>query len=121
MIRSLRILNIASAALIVGGVTLAEIAAEVSYGLTRERGRTCNGQLPMPLSAYVLGWAAVGVAILALVAVIVRIQRIAGVDTLVKTLLVFAILGLLGAGFVAYTIYDDAVPIRHLCFGWWSR
>jgi hypothetical protein len=57
--------------LAVGGVVLAVAAAQVSYGVTRQREGTCNGLIPMPTSVFELGWAAVAVALLATVTVLI--------------------------------------------------
>ncbi|MGI8647074.1 MAG: hypothetical protein DLM55_03565 [Acidimicrobiales bacterium] len=53
--------------LAIGSVVLAVVAAQVSYGVARQRESTCNGQIPMSTSAFVLGWAAVAAALLATV------------------------------------------------------
>ena len=54
--------------LAVGSVVLAVAATQVSYGVARQRESTCNGLIPMPTSAFALGWAAVAVALLATIA-----------------------------------------------------
>ena len=63
-------LLVLSPLLAIGSVVLAVVAAQVSYGVTRQRESTCNGRIPMPTSAFALGWAAVGVALLATVVVL---------------------------------------------------
>jgi hypothetical protein len=50
---------------------LAVAATQVSYGTTHQRGSTCNGLIPMPTSAFALGWAAVAVALLATIAALI--------------------------------------------------
>lgn len=104
---------ITSGVLVVAAVVLAFLATQVSTDLTKQRHDTCNGLLPMPGSAYVLGWCGVGAAATAAVLVLVRWSR-SGWRT---TRLVLSLLALVFAGFVVYTVYGDAPTTRWLCSG----
>jgi hypothetical protein len=110
-------LSTAGAVLAVGSVVLAVASTRVSDGLTHQRERTCDGLLPMPTSAYLLGWLGVGVAALAVVLSVLRVLRSRGDSGWRMTLLVFSVLCLLSAGFVIYTVYGDAPIHRFLCSG----
>jgi len=106
-----------SASVMLCSAALAGAATQVSYGLIRHRASTCNGMVPMPVSAYVLGWAGVGTAALALVMLGVdaaRCRRVGGVRT---ALLALTVLCLAFAAFVTYTVYSDAPTRRFLCSG----
>jgi uncharacterized membrane protein len=108
-------LAITGAILVVAGIVLAFLATQVSSDLTKERTSTCNGLLPMPTSAYVLGWAGVGVTVLAVLMLVLRLrQSRGGWPTWV---LVLAVLAVLFAAFVIYTVYGDAPTTRWQCSG----
>jgi hypothetical protein len=97
-----------SATVVVLGVGLAVCSAAAQSGFTRHRTQTCDGLLPMPVSAFVFGWAACGVGLVALVLAVVWLKRawwVVGVG---------ALLFEVGALYVAYR---EAVPIPVLCSG----
>jgi ABC-type xylose transport system permease subunit len=101
--------------LAVAGVLLAVLATRVSTDLTRQRSSTCNGLLPMPASAYVLGWSAVAAGLVAVLLLVLRLRKSRGGWP--TSVLVLAVLAVLFAGFVTYTVYGDA-PVTHwLCSG----
>jgi hypothetical protein len=99
--------------LTVASAVLAFLATRVSTDLTKQRHATCDGLLPMPTSAYVLGWSGVALAVVAVVVVAAR--RSGGGWR--AGLLVLAVLALAFAGFVTYTVYGDAPTTRFMCFG----
>lgn len=99
--------------LAVAAAVLAFLATQVSTDLTRQRQATCDGLLPMPTSAYVLGWSGVGVAVLA---AIVMLARRSGGGWRIA-LLVLVVVALAFAGFVTYTVYGDAPTTRFMCSG----
>ncbi|GAB3876869.1 hypothetical protein GCM10029964_024760 [Kibdelosporangium lantanae] len=99
--------------LAVAAAVLAFLATRVSGDLTRQRQATCDGLLPMPASAYVLGWSGVGLAV---VAAIVLLAKRSGGGWRVA-LLVLSLLALAFAGFVTYTVYADAPTTRFMCSG----
>jgi len=101
--------------LAVAGILLAVLATQVSTAVTRQRSSTCNGLLPMPASAYVLGWAAVTMSLVAVLVLALRIRRSGG--GWITWVLVLAVLIVLFAGFVTYTVYADAPTTRWLCSG----
>lgn len=99
--------------LALAAVVLAFLATQVSSDLTKERHATCNGLLPMPTSAFVLAWSAVGLSIAA--AAVLLARRAGGRARI--ALLVFAVLALAFAAFVTYTIYADAPTTKWQCSG----
>jgi FtsH-binding integral membrane protein len=101
--------------LAVAGILLTVLATQVSTNLTRQRSSTCNGLLPMPVSAYVVGWAAVTVSLVAVLVLARRVRQSGG--GWVTWVLAVAVLIVLFAGFVSYTVYADAPTTRWLCSG----
>src|SRR5204863_541482 len=102
-------------ALALGALALAAAAARISDDLTHTRARTCDGLLPMPASAYVLGWLGVGTALLAVAAMVFRLRS--GSSGWALALLVIFVLVLLFTAFATYAVYADAPTRRFLCSG----
>lgn len=101
--------------LAVAGIVLAFLATQVSTDLSKQRSSTCNGLLPMPTSAYVLGFSAVAAGLVAVLLLVWRGRRSGG--GWAGGLLALAILAILFAGFVTYTVFGDAHTTAHLCSG----
>ncbi|MEV4314876.1 hypothetical protein [Actinocrispum sp. NPDC049592] len=106
---------IAGGLLAVAGAVLAFLATQVSTDLTHQRSSTCNGLLPMPTSAYVLGWTGVAAGVIAVVLLVSRLRQSRGGWPV--WVLVLAVLVVLFAGFVVYTVYGDAPTTRFQCSG----
>lgn len=108
-------LAITGAILTVAGIVLSFLATQVSTDLTKQRSSTCNGLLPMPTSAYVLGWAGVGVTVAAVIMLALRLRKSRGGWP--TSVLMLAVLAVLFAAFVIYTVYGDAPTTRWQCSG----
>jgi hypothetical protein len=106
---------VAGGLLAVAAAVLAFLATQVSTDLTHQRSSTCNGLLPMPASAYILGWSGVAVGAVAVALLAFRLHRSRGGWPV--WVLALAVLVVLSAGFVIYTVYGDAPTTRFQCSG----
>jgi uncharacterized membrane protein len=106
---------ITGAILVAAGIMLAFLATQVSSDLTKRRSGSCNGLLPMPTSAYILGWSGLGVAVLAVLMLAPRLRQSRG--GWLTCVLVFAVMAVVFAAFVVFTVYGDAPTTRWQCSG----
>ncbi|GDY32095.1 hypothetical protein GTS_37280 [Gandjariella thermophila] len=82
----------------VASVGIGVWAVQLSYDVVRERERTCNGRIPVPHTAFALGWTAVALAAAALgTALVAHALRRQG-DRITASILA---LPLMGGGVVA--------------------
>ncbi len=98
------------------GVVLAVLATGVSQDLVTRRQKACDGTLPMPVSGFWYGWSGAGLAVAALVVAVVQLwcYKRSGLSL---AAVVFTVLASGFAVFVLYTLFQDAAPVRSVCFG----
>ncbi|HSV65370.1 MAG TPA: hypothetical protein VLJ59_05605 [Mycobacteriales bacterium] len=93
------------------------LATGVSQDLVRDRARACDGGLRMPATGFWLGWLGAGLTVSALLVATLRLRHRDRWSALDYALAMLTVLALCFAGFVLYTIYQDARPLRSVCFG----
>lgn len=105
------------------GIAFEVLATNVSQELIEQRGRSCNGTLPMPASAYWCAWSGVALMLAALAYTVVRLaRRKRSGFTAVTTGFYFAVSLLdfyitLFTAFAVHSVYADATPVVPLCGG----
>ncbi|MEU4194776.1 hypothetical protein AB0E69_22945 [Kribbella sp. NPDC026611] len=101
--------------LLVAGVLLALINTNAQTELTRRRQATCDGTLPLPTTAYLVGFAGLLIGAIALF-LLVRWFRHSR-QPIATTLLITAATAVIFEVFALATAFHDAKPIDSLCFG----
>ena len=101
--------------LIVVGIVLALTNTNAQSELMRRRQDTCDGSLPLPTAAYVLGFAGLAVGIVALI-LLVRWFR-GSRHPIALILFATAIAALIVELFAVVTAFQEGQPVYPMCGG----
>ncbi|MFI5697140.1 hypothetical protein ACIA58_35115 [Kribbella sp. NPDC051586] len=101
--------------LIVTGVLMALTSANAETELSRRRHATCDGALPLPTSAFVLGFGGLVLGTIALYLLLRWFGR--SRQTIVLILFWTAVAAVVSEVFTLVTVFQQSRPITSLCIG----
>ena len=102
-------------ALTVVGVLLALTNTNAQTELVRRRQDACDGTLPLPAAAYVLGFAGLVVGAIALFLLVLWFHR--SREPIALILFATAVAAVVFEVFTVVTAFQEGPPIQSLCFG----